>query len=53
MVLESQFRRQFRVGRVGRTEDVRNHFYAITVERRIKNPAVIAICESARRELFA
>jgi LysR family transcriptional activator of nhaA len=53
MVLESQFRRQFRVGRVGRTEDVRNHFYAISVERRIKNPAVIAICESARRELFA
>lgn len=53
MVLESQFRRQLRVGRVGRTEDVRNHFYAISVERRIKNPAVMAICESARQELFA
>ena len=53
MVLESQFRRQFRVGRVGRAEEVRNHFYAISVERRIKNPAVIAICDSARRELFA
>jgi LysR family transcriptional regulator, transcriptional activator of nhaA len=53
MVLESHFRREFRVGRVGRTGDVRNHFYAISVERRIKNPAVIAICDSARRELFA
>lgn len=53
MVLESQFRRQFSVARVGRAGKVLNHFYAISVERRIKNPAVIAICDSARRKLFA
>jgi LysR family transcriptional activator of nhaA len=53
MVLESQFRRQFRVSRVGTAGSVRNHFYAISVERRIKSPAVIAICDAARREVFA
>jgi len=32
---------------------VRERFYAISVERRIKNPAVVAICDTARHELFA
>ncbi len=31
----------------------REQFYAISVERRLKNPAVVAICEAARHELFA
>ena len=33
---------------VGRTDDVREEFYAITVERRIRHPAVAAIAEAAR-----
>lgn len=53
LVLESQFRRQFRVVRIGLADRVFNHFYAISIERRIKNPAVIAICDAARKELFA
>lgn len=53
MVLESQFRRQFRVARVGRAGDVRSQFYAISVERKIKHPAVIAICDTARQKVFA
>lgn len=53
MVLESQFRRQFRVVRVGQADKVLSHFYAISIERRIKNPAVIAICDAARSSLFA
>jgi LysR family transcriptional activator of nhaA len=32
---------------------VRERFYAISAERRLKNPAVVAISEAARRELFA
>lgn len=37
------------VGRLG----VRERFYAITVERRLKHPAVVAISEAARHKLFA
>jgi LysR family transcriptional activator of nhaA len=33
---------------VGRTDEVREHFYAITVERRITHPAVAAIAKAAR-----
>jgi LysR family transcriptional activator of nhaA len=37
---------------IGRTEDIKEHFYAISAERRIKHPAVTAITEAARSELF-
>jgi LysR family transcriptional activator of nhaA len=37
---------------VGRTNDVTERFYAISAERRIKHPAVSAITEAARAELF-
>jgi LysR family transcriptional activator of nhaA len=37
---------------IGRTEEIKEHFYAISAERRIKHPAVTAITESARSELF-
>jgi LysR family transcriptional activator of nhaA len=53
MVLESQFRRQYRLVRLGQAAKVSSRFYAISVERRIKNPAVIAICDAAREDLFA
>ena len=32
---------------------IRQRFFAISVERKIKNPAVIAICEIARKKIFA
>lgn len=38
---------------VGRTEEITERFYAISAERRIKHPAVSAITEAARSELFA
>ncbi|MFZ9888302.1 MAG: transcriptional activator NhaR [Myxococcota bacterium] len=37
---------------VGRADGVTESYYAITVERRIRHPAVVAICERARRSLF-
>jgi LysR family transcriptional activator of nhaA len=52
-VLEAELRRRFELQVVGRVKHVRHRFYAITVERKIKHPAVLAICESARKELFA
>jgi LysR family transcriptional activator of nhaA len=51
-VLAERLTRLYRVKRIGRTEAVRGRFYAISVERRLKNPAVVAICETARREIF-
>ncbi|MFO1466460.1 MAG: transcriptional activator NhaR [Steroidobacteraceae bacterium] len=52
-VLAAQLRREGGLRLVGTAEGARSAFYAISGERRIKHPAVVAICESARRELFA
>jgi hypothetical protein len=41
------------VERFGAAEGVTAHFYAISVERKLKNPAVVAICETARTKTFA
>ena len=46
--IEAEVRRQYRVRVVGRLRSVRQRFYAITVERKLRNPAVIAISERAR-----
>jgi LysR family transcriptional activator of nhaA len=52
-VLETELRRLYRVQVIGHAEGLRQRFFAISVERRLKHPAVMAICESARRDLFA
>lgn len=51
--IEQEVRRQYGVKIIGRTNDLRERFYAISVERRIKHPAVAAICEIARQGLLA
>jgi LysR family transcriptional activator of nhaA len=51
--VERETRQQFRVRLVGRVESIRERFYAISVERRLKHPAVMAITEAAREKLFA
>jgi len=51
-VVRSALRRQHGVFSVGTIPDLRERFYAITVERRIKNAAVAAICDKARADLF-
>jgi LysR family transcriptional activator of nhaA len=52
-VLEADVSRQFGVQVLGRAPEVRERFYAISVERKLKNPAVLAISEAARHDLFA
>jgi LysR family transcriptional activator of nhaA len=37
---------------IGRSDELRERFYAISAERRIKHPAVVAIAESAKESLF-
>ncbi|HMB02775.1 MAG TPA: transcriptional activator NhaR [Isosphaeraceae bacterium] len=51
--VEGDVRKQYRVHVVGRVESVRERFYAISVERRLKHPAVVAISEAARQGLFS
>lgn len=51
-VIEEEIEAQYGVALVGRIETIRERFYALTVERRIKHPAVVAISDSAKHELF-
>jgi LysR family transcriptional regulator, transcriptional activator of nhaA len=52
-VVEREVMRQHGVALVGRTHQVRERFYAISVDRRLENPAVVAIRDAARDEIFA
>lgn len=52
-VIENEVSRQYRVKSIGVLEDVTENFYAISVERRVQHPGIMAICDAARSELFA
>lgn len=52
-VLEPYLARLYNVQKIGRVPSVLARYYAISVERKLKHPAAVAICEAARRELFA
>ena len=49
VVMEEQFRRQYDFGRIGLADAVTSEFYAISLERKIKHPAIAAMAENARR----
>lgn len=51
-VTESEVCRQFGVSVLGRTLDIMESFYAISLDRRLKHPAVIAISHAAHSEIF-
>jgi len=51
-VMEKEIQRQYQVRVVGRLEAVREQFLAISMERRVKHPAVLAITDTARTRLF-
>lgn len=50
--VEDEICYQYGLEVVGRVPEIVERFYAITVERRIKHPAVVALTEAARSELF-
>jgi LysR family transcriptional regulator, transcriptional activator of nhaA len=52
-VVEKEIARRYNVQLLGRVKKVRQHFYAISVERKIRSPAVAAICDVARKQIFA
>lgn len=51
-VVEAETCAQYGVRVVGRCADMREDFYAISVERRITHPGVAAITQAARSDLF-
>jgi LysR family transcriptional activator of nhaA len=51
-VVAAEIRHQYGAEPVGPIETVRERFYAITAQRRLKHPAVTAILENAHSELF-
>ena len=51
-VITDEICREYGVQVLGTTDEVLESFYAITVERRVKHPAVVKITENARRNLF-
>lgn len=51
-VIAEEVRRQHQVQILGRTDEVKERFYAISVERRLKHPAVVALTAEARTKLF-
>ncbi len=52
-VVSDEICAHYGVSELGQSPAIRERFYAITVERRIKNPAVAAISEYAREALFS
>ena len=50
--IAGEIEQQYGVQRIGVLDRIRERFYAISVERRIRHPAVLAISTAAKRELF-
>lgn len=51
-VVSQQICKHYEVVVLGELPEVRERFYAISVERRLQHPAVVAISEAARNRLF-
>lgn len=52
-VLEAEIRSRYGVKSLGRTSQISEEFFAISVERRVTHPCVLAITKAARDKLFA
>jgi len=51
--IEKEVMHQYNVKSIGQSHEVKESFYAISVERKIINPIVSAVIESANNSLFA
>jgi LysR family transcriptional activator of nhaA len=52
VTIQDEICRQHEVELVGEIQGVRERFFAISAERRIKHPAVLAISSTARKDIF-
>jgi LysR family transcriptional activator of nhaA len=51
--IEAEVELQYRVTTIGRVDEVKEHFYAISIERRVTHPVVSTLLGVARESLFA
>lgn len=51
--LETEISQMYRVQILGQVPNVQERFYAISPERKLKHPAIVAITERARETIFA
>jgi LysR family transcriptional activator of nhaA len=51
-VIDREIAGQYQVEPIGSTDAVRERYYAISAERRLRHPAVVAISEAARLDIF-
>jgi len=51
-VIEAEVEWQYQVTAIGQVDEVKEHFYAITVERRVTHPVISVVMNSARESLF-
>jgi LysR family transcriptional activator of nhaA len=51
--IEREVREHYQVGVIGRADSVVERFYAITVQRKLKHPAVVTLSDAARVKVFA
>lgn len=52
-VIEEEICRMYRMSVIGRTDEIKERFYAISPERRLKHPSVVMVTDTARTGLFA
>jgi len=52
VVVAKEVEAQYQVRSIARVPQVRERLYAVTVERRLTHPAVVAICEAAKSLVF-
>ncbi len=50
-VIESEVKRMYRMGVIGTTDELQEDFYAITVQRQLRHPAIQSMCTSAQEWL--
>ncbi len=51
-LIDAQVEQHYGTVRLGPLPGVKERFFAISLERKVKHPAVVALTESARRDLF-
>jgi LysR family transcriptional regulator, transcriptional activator of nhaA len=51
--IEAQVERQYQVKVIGRVDEVKERFYAISIERRVMHPVVSAVVDAVRESLFS
>ncbi len=50
--IEAEVELQYQVTAIGRVDEIKEQFYAISVERRIKHPVVVVVVHGACGSLF-